>query len=88
VTPPIETWRQTSRLAALLDHVARVEDPREVGHILRPLPGFLFLVGCGGIADCDDCEDSPPGARRISTSCASASAASVVCRASAGSPCR
>lgn len=45
------------RLAALLDHFAQVEDPRDVRRILHPLPEILFLVVCGTIADCDDYED-------------------------------
>jgi hypothetical protein len=39
-----------SRLAVLLDHFARIEDPR----ILHPLCEVLLLVVCGTIADCDD----------------------------------
>ena len=46
-----------SRLAALLDHFAEVEDPRDVRRILHPLPEVLLLVVCGSIADCDDYED-------------------------------
>jgi len=46
-----------SRLAALLDHFAEVEDPRDVRRILHPLPEVLLLVVCGTIADCDDYED-------------------------------
>jgi hypothetical protein len=46
-----------SRLAALLDHFAAVEDPRDVRRILHPLPEVLLLVVCGTIADCDDYED-------------------------------
>lgn len=56
MTPPSETSRK-SRLAALLDHFAQVEDPRDVRRILHPLPEVLFLVVCGTIADCDDYED-------------------------------
>lgn len=46
-----------SRLAALLDHFAEIEDPRDVRRILHPLPEILLLVVCGTIADCDDYED-------------------------------
>jgi predicted transposase YbfD/YdcC len=54
---PIETLPRKSRLAALLDHFAQVEDPRDVRRILHPLPEILLLVVCGTIADCDDYED-------------------------------
>jgi predicted transposase YbfD/YdcC len=57
MTLPTETSPRKSRLAALLDHVARVEDPRDVRRILHPLPEILLLVVCGTIADCDDYED-------------------------------
>ncbi len=57
MTPSIETLPRKSRLVALLDHFARVEDPRDVRRILHPLPEILFLVVCGSIADCDDYED-------------------------------
>ena len=52
-----ETLPRKSRLAALLDHFAEVEDPRDVRRILHPLPEVLLLVVCGTIADCDDYED-------------------------------
>jgi len=52
-----ETLRRRSRLAALLDHFAAVEDPRDVRRILHPLPEVLLLVVCAAIADCDDYED-------------------------------
>jgi hypothetical protein len=52
-----ETSPRKSRLAALLDRFAQVEDPRDVRRILHPLPEILFLVVCGTIADCDDYED-------------------------------
>lgn len=55
--PPIETLPRKSRLSALLDHFAEVEDPRDVRRILHPLPEILLLVVCGTIADCDDYED-------------------------------
>lgn len=57
MTLPIETLPRKSRLAALLDHFAQVEDPRDVRRILHPLPEVLLLVVCGSIADCDDYED-------------------------------
>ena len=57
MTPLTETSPRKSRLAALLDRFARVEDPRDVRRILHPLPEILLLVVCGTIADCDDYED-------------------------------
>jgi predicted transposase YbfD/YdcC len=57
MTSPTETLPRKSRLAALLDHFAEVEDPRDVRRILHPLPEVLLLVVCGTIADCDDYED-------------------------------
>ncbi len=56
--PQIETFPVgRRRLAALLDHFAQVEDPRDVRRILHPLPEILLLVVCGTIADCDAYED-------------------------------
>ncbi len=52
-----ESLPRKSRLAALLDHFADVDDPRDVRRILHPLPEVLLLVVCGAIADCDDYED-------------------------------
>lgn len=43
-----------SRFAALLDHFAEIEDPREPWRVAHPLPEVLLLVVCGSIADCDD----------------------------------
>jgi len=57
MTLPAEALPRKSRLAALLDHFAEIEDPRDVRRILHPLPEILFLVVCGTIADCDDYED-------------------------------
>ena len=51
VSPP-----RRSRLSALLDHFAAVEDPRDARRILHPLPEILLLVVCATIADCDDDE--------------------------------
>ncbi len=45
-----------SRLRALLDHFAVVEDPREPWRVAHPLAEVLLLVVCGTIADCDDYE--------------------------------
>jgi predicted transposase YbfD/YdcC len=44
------------RLRALLDHFARIEDPREPWRVAHPLPEVLLLVVCGTIADGDDYE--------------------------------
>ncbi len=54
---PAESLPRKSRLTALLEHFAEVEDPRDVRRILHPLPEVLLLVVCGTIADCDDYED-------------------------------
>jgi len=55
--PAVETLPRKSRLAALLDHFAVVEDPRDVRRISHRLDEILLLVVCGTIADCDDYED-------------------------------
>jgi predicted transposase YbfD/YdcC len=47
---------EKSRLRALLDHFAVVDDPREQWRVAHPLPEVLLLVVCGTIADCDDYE--------------------------------
>lgn len=52
-----ESLPRRSRLAALLDHFATVEDPRDVRRISHRLDEILLLVVCGTIADCDDYED-------------------------------
>ena len=43
-----------SRLAVLLEHLATIDDPRDVHRIAHPLAEILLLVVCGTIADCDD----------------------------------
>ena len=55
--PSAESLPRKSRLAALLEHFAVVEDPRDVRRILHRLDEILLLVVCGTIADCDDYED-------------------------------
>ena len=45
-----------SRLRALLDHFAVIEDPRQLWRVAHPLSEVLLLVVCGTIADCDDYE--------------------------------
>jgi predicted transposase YbfD/YdcC len=47
---------EKSRLRALVDHFAIIEDPREPWRVAHPLPEVLLLVVCGTIADCDDYE--------------------------------
>ena len=37
MNPPADTLPQKSRLRALLEHFAQVEDPRDVRRILHPL---------------------------------------------------
>lgn len=51
-----EDFVQKSRLRALLDHFAIVDDPRERWRVAHPLAEVLLLVVCGTIADCDDYE--------------------------------
>ena len=43
-----------SRLRALLDHFALIEDTREPHRVAYPLQEVLFLAVCGTIVDCDD----------------------------------
>ena len=45
------------RLAALLDHFAKVEDKRQAWKVMYPLREVLFLVVCGTIASGDDYDD-------------------------------
>jgi predicted transposase YbfD/YdcC len=54
VTVVTELPSSRSRLAALLEHFACIEDPRDVRRILHPLREVLLLVVCATIADCDD----------------------------------
>ena len=49
-----EDFSEKSRLGALLDHFAVIEDDREPWRVAHPLPEVLLLVVCGTIADCDD----------------------------------
>lgn len=50
----VEPLPGRSRLAALLEHFAHIQDPRDVRRILHPLREVLLLVVCATIADCDD----------------------------------
>ena len=45
------------RLAALLDHFAKVKDMRQACKVMYPLREVLFLVVCGTIASGDDYDD-------------------------------
>ena len=45
---------EKSRLAALLEHLGGIEDPREPWRVAHPLREVLLLVVCATIADCDD----------------------------------
>ena len=47
---------ERSRLRALLDHFAVIEDPRDPWRVAHPLPEVLLLVVCGTISDCEDYE--------------------------------
>ena len=49
-----EDVSEKSRLRALLDHFAVIEDDREPWRVAHPLQEVLLLVVCGTIADCDD----------------------------------
>jgi hypothetical protein len=52
--PAVTLKSAKSRLAVLLDHFARIKDPRNSRRIIHPLCEVLLLVVCGTIADCDD----------------------------------
>jgi predicted transposase YbfD/YdcC len=43
-----------SRLKALLEHFAAIDDPREPWRVAHPLPEVLLLVVCGTICDGED----------------------------------
>jgi hypothetical protein len=87
MTLSAEASPRRSRLAALLEHFARVEDPRDVRRILHPLPEILLLVVCGTIADCDDYEDIAAwGAAHLALPHAGTCPMNTACPASAGSP--
>ena len=45
---------EKSRLATLLEHLGRIDDPREPWRVAHPLREVLFLAVCGTICDCDD----------------------------------
>ena len=45
------------RLRLMLDHFARVGDPREACKVKYPLGEVLFLVTCASVAGCDDYDE-------------------------------
>ncbi len=47
-----------SRLRALLDHFAMIEDTRQPHRVTYPLQEILLLAVCGTIVDCDDDDDA------------------------------
>lgn len=53
----IEEAFRPSRLRGLLDHFARIEDPREPARVRYPLHEVLFLVVSATIADCEDYDE-------------------------------
>lgn len=55
---------EKSRLAVLLEHLGRIDDPREPWRVAFPLREVLFLAVWGTICDCDD--DDRPGRRSAS----------------------
>jgi hypothetical protein len=76
-----------SRLRALLDHFAVIEDPREPWRVAHPLAEVLLLVVCGTIADCEDYEGiAECGARPIWNFCAAFCPIIMAFPASVGSP--
>lgn len=56
VSAAVSPFGERSRLRALLDHFATIEDPREPWRVAHPLPEVLLLSVCATIADCDDYE--------------------------------
>lgn len=53
-TSAIDAASGKSRLGALLEHFAAIDDPRDVRWIAHPLPEVLLLVVFGTMAECDD----------------------------------
>jgi predicted transposase YbfD/YdcC len=45
---------EPTRLRLLLDHLSRIEDPREPHRVAHPLGEILLLAICGTIVGCDD----------------------------------
>ena len=53
----LEDAFRPSRLRALLDHFAAIEDPREAPKVRYPLREVLFVVVAATIADCEDYDE-------------------------------
>jgi predicted transposase YbfD/YdcC len=51
---PADEFSSKSRLSILIEHLSRIDDPRDVRRIAHPLAEILLLVVCGTMADCDD----------------------------------
>ena len=56
MTLAFAVFGEKSRLKALLDHFAVIDDPREPWRVAHPLREVLLLVVCGSMADCDHYE--------------------------------
>jgi predicted transposase YbfD/YdcC len=54
MTTPADDFSSKSRLTILIEHLSRIDDPRDVRRIAHPLAEILLLVVCGTMADCDD----------------------------------
>jgi predicted transposase YbfD/YdcC len=54
MTTPADEFSSKSRLSILIEHLSRIDDPRDVRRIAHPLAEILLLVVCGTMADCDD----------------------------------
>jgi predicted transposase YbfD/YdcC len=55
--PDLDAAFRPSRLRALMEHFATIEDPREPEKVRYPLDEVLFLVVAGTIADCEDYDE-------------------------------
>lgn len=60
---------EKSRLAVLLDHFAKIDDPRDIRRITHPVSEVVLLVVCEPLPTAMTTTTSPPGARRIWTFC-------------------
>jgi predicted transposase YbfD/YdcC len=54
MSPATDPTSGKSRLAVLLEHFGRIDDPRDIRRVLHPLAEILLLLVCATIADCDD----------------------------------
>lgn len=73
-----------SRLKALLDHFADIDDPREPWRVAFRLQKLLLLVVCGTICDCEDYHEIAAWATRIPRCCAAMRPTIMGCRPGAG----